>query len=208
MKRREAPRPSAKRGSKRTTLGRAPLWAILALAGTVAVGGTAAFLLDETNKVVNTFQSAEVTCAVVESFDGSVKSNVGVQNTGDVDAYLRAVVVVNWAKQGKGESLEVYPETPVVEDDYFIVFDTPSGGGDTPWVECDGYWYYTLPVGPGEVAESLILSCSPVEGSAPEGYSLYVDVISSAVQAEPVVAVQDAWGVSISDGGVAPVLGS
>lgn len=178
--------------------------AAVALAGVLAVGGTVAWIFDRTDEVENTFQPVEVTCKVNETVTGNTKSDVRVINTGDVDAYIRAAVVVNWAKQADDGSIEIYPEAPAAGD-YAITYDRGADGGGTAWAQEGDYWYYTLPVKPAESTANLILSCSPVEGKAPEGYSLYVEILSSAIQSEPAGAVQEAWGVSISSGAVTSV---
>ena len=195
MAKHEAPRPSVKKGTARSSR-RAPIWAAAALAGILAVGGSIAFLTDETEGVENAFQPAEVTCAVMEDFDGSVKSDVKVKNTGDVDAYIRAAVVVNWV-DGQGN---VGPESPVPGTDYSIIFETEA---DDPWTKVGDYYYYEGSVAMNGTTEPLISECEQL--TQKDGYSLRVDILSSAIQSEPADAVQEAWGVNISGGAVTSV---
>ena len=62
---------------------------------TATVWTTVAFLVDRSPSLDNTFVPVAVACQVREDFDptANVKSNVSVQNTGDISAYVRATVV-------------------------------------------------------------------------------------------------------------------
>ena len=78
-----------------------------------AVGGTLAWITAQTRPITNTFETAEVTAWVDETFENGTKSNVTVRNTGDIPAYIRAAVVINWVNED-GNVLG----TPVEEGDY------------------------------------------------------------------------------------------
>ena len=65
----------------------------LLLVATMAIGGSMAFLTTKTPEVVNTFTPAHVEPDVKEDFNGTVKSSITVQNTGDIDAYIRVKLV-------------------------------------------------------------------------------------------------------------------
>lgn len=176
----------------------------LALSCMLAVGGTIAFLVAGDEPIENVFTPSRVACAVEESFDGLTKSDVKVANTGDTDAYIRAEVLVTW-QDADGNVYGAMPEAKAGDAtayDYAIAFEQ-----GTKWVEHDGYWYYTEVVKPGDPTEDLIASCVPGTNEAPEGYSLCVEIVASAVQAEPSRAVQDAWGVTITTGAVTAVSG-
>ena len=72
------------------------------------------------------------------------------------------------------------------------------------WVEKDGYYYYTLPVAPGEqpaanLADSMTLTASYDDV---DGGKQAVDVMAEAIQSAPEKAVADAWGVKIAQGSV------
>lgn len=145
------------------------------------VGTTLAWIFTSTGEINNIFNPARVTTSVDESFDGQVKTNVKVKNTGNIDAYLRAMVVVNW-QDGNGNV------KPAVSGDYTITW-TMDG-----WVEKDGYYYYTSPVAPDGLTKVLFTDCKPAEGKAPEGYELCVEILADGIQAEPAGAVVEAWG--------------
>ena len=170
----------------------AALVALVLILGAV-VGGTLAYLAARTDAIVNTFNPAKVDITVEENFNGSTKKDVKIKNNGDTEVYIRATYVVTW----KDAAENVYPEQPQPGVDYTIGRN-PDGG----WYHFNGYYYYTYPVASGASTGVLIDECAPVAGRAPEGYTLSVDVLASAIQSVPAEAVGEAWGVSIAPGSV------
>lgn len=162
-------------------------------------GLTLAYLVTSTDALVNVFGTPSFDTGISEDFkDEETKKDVKIQNTGDVDAYVRATVVVTWVNNDD----QVYSTAPVENTDYEIEWKTEG----TPWVKgSDGYWYYTTPLKPGEDTKILFTNCKPVEGETPDGYYLSVEILSQSIQAEPEDAVKDAWGVTISEGSVTEV---
>lgn len=150
----------------------------IVLCVTLAVGGSIAFLTSETNPVINLFSPANVSCYVDEQFDGTTKTGVRIQNTGNIDAYIRAVVVVNW-----------------VDSDGKIC---AGHAGTLPEISSswtcgnDGFYYYTQPVAPGGYTGNLFDSTSLT--AAQDGCKMQVEVVASAIQSVPESAVKDAWG--------------
>ncbi len=142
------------------------------------VGGTLAYLASQSGPVENTFNPSEVTC--------EVQNDKSVKNTSDIDAYIRAKVVVTWADSNESESgvTTVYPGTPQY---------TVSG---TDWVQKDdGFLYYTKRVSVGGSTTPLV-----VDSTAPNGYEVKIEILADAIQADGVTssgtkAVEDAWGV-------------
>ena len=160
------------------------------------VAGTLAYLVTSTNSVTNTFTPAEVKTEVTESFVEDkgelVKSNVQIKNNGNIDAYIRAAVIINWADANGNVSA-----TPVKDGDYVIKYDSSN-----TWKKIGDYWYYTKPVAADSLTEkALIESCTPVAGKAPEGYDLQVTILADGIQADGVASngktpMEDAWGVT------------
>ena len=155
---------------------------IVLLAG--AVGGTWAFLVAQSEPVQNNFTYAHVSCKVDEKFENGVKSEVKIQNTGDISAYIRARIVVTWKdKDGNVSAAAV----PAKGTDY-----TMEMGKD--WTEgTDGYWYYKTAVDAGKETPVLITKCEKI-GNAPKDYDLSVEILADAIQSEPASAVTEAWG--------------
>lgn len=179
-----------KRALKRT-LARPVLLALsLILVLGLSVGGTLAFLIAGTDPVINIFTPGEVTTEIEEpGWDGEVKENVTIQNTGDVDVYIRATIVANWVDE-KGNII-----APAKEGTDYTDFTSDPG-----WVEQDGYYYWTEPVAPGASTGKLIDSCQPYADAKPEGADhLQMTILSQAIQAEPEQARIDAgWPTSFN----------
>ena len=189
-----------KRALKRT-LARPVLLALsLILVLGLSVGGTLAFLIDDTDPVTNIFTPGEITTEIDEDFESSlVKENVCIKNTGDVDVYIRAAIVANWVDES-GNII-----APAKENEDYTPFESEDG-----WVKhSDGYHYWTEPVAPGTSTGELIDSCQPYVDAKPVGADhLQMTILSQAIQAEPEQAIKEAWGVTISGGAVTPVSGT
>lgn len=167
----------------------------------VGIVGTAAYLIDHTETVVNTFEAAEIPPVVVENFDGTTKSEVKIMNNGNVDAYIRVSVVFTW-RDANGN---VYGEMPVEnttanpDGDYVITWSGLETNGG--WIAgSDGFYYYVgsddPKVAPLEQTSELFTKCEPVEGAAPDGYSLSVEILAQTIQADPDEAIIDSWGTT------------
>ena len=154
---------------------------------TAAAGG-----ITEGGQVENLFKPARVACTVAEdgyTGDGNAqtqatsKSNVRVRNTGDVTAYIRASIVMNW----KGEDGAVHAQTPVEGTDYSLQL-----AAGTDWFFADGAWYFAEAIEPWEDTDVLITSCQMLPGAnVPENAHLSVEIVATAVQAT--VKAVEAW---------------
>lgn len=172
------------------------LIAIVALCICIAaasVEGVYAFLTSRTNTLKNDFVPAIVTCEVEESFENGVKSNVKIRNTGNTSAYIRAAVVFTF----ESEEGNVLASTPVEGTDYAITW-TSKGWNKAS----DGYWYFSDAVKAGGATSDLIETATAL--SAPEGYKLNIRILATAIQSEPEATVQEAWGITPTDGKLIP----
>ena len=162
------------------------LIALLVIAAMLfAIGSTLAYLADRTARMENVFVPSEVKTEIGETFDGNVKENVVIKNTGDIDAYIRAEVVVTWEKADG----TVLGEKPVSGTDYSMTQTL------TDWTEIKGVYYYKNKVASKGVTEELIDSCKPLKAAPVEGYTLHVEILAEAIQAEPDTAIKEAWGI-------------
>lgn len=156
----------------------------LALILTAVLGATAAYLTTRSSGITNTFTPAAVSCAVDETLSGTDKV-IKVKNTGDADAYIRVALVATWQdKDGV-----VYIKAPKEGTDYTV---TPGSG----WVKSGDYYYHKADVDVGETTGTAITVVSK-NTSAPDGYSLHVEVLADAVQVVQGNAKQGAayaWG--------------
>lgn len=158
-----------------------------------AFGATLAYLVDETDApLTNIFNPSQVTSKVAETVNGNNKSNVKIQNTGDIPAYIRADIVVTWMdKQGN-----VLSEVPEKDTDYTISYGTG-------WIEKDGFYYWPNVVGVGEVTGVLINSASALNTESDTNGTTYyvsIEILCSAIQSVPETVVEEAWKVSVVDG--------
>lgn len=139
---------------------------------TISAGGTLAYIMDKTAGVENTFTPAQVSCQVN---DGGT-----VTNTSNIKAYVRAVVVANWM-DNKGNVYGIAPNVTV------------SSSG---WTLDNGIYYYNGILNPNGQEGSVTTALSAASNDpAPEGYSLVVEIVAEAIQAEGMNATgaMDAW---------------
>ena len=168
----------------------------------VVAGPTLAYLLAQSGPVENIFQPAQVTCAVVENgreytsnmVNVSSKADVTVKNTGNVSAYIRAVVLVTW-KSADGIVYGTVPQAGA-DKDYTIQFNTED------WTKQGSFYYYNDDVPAGGLTEILIESADqhrpgPV-GSDGTQYYLSVEILAEAIQAEGMGAdsAPEAWAAA------------
>ncbi len=166
--------------------------AIVAILCSIIACATIAYVFTSTQPLENTFTDAYVACEVKEDFDGTTKSNVTIKNTGDVQSYIRAKVVVTWMSDDKSK---VTAKKPVEGSDYVITYAT-----GTNWQEgSDGYWYYKLPVDIGNETNVLIEDCSLKDGATvPDGYYLSVEIVASSIQSLPTKVILEQWNSGVS----------
>ena len=159
----------------------------VALLLALAVGGTVAYIAASSPEIANQFLPAQVSCAV----SGDAPTNIFITNTGNISAYIRAAVVVNWMDA----SGNVYGIAP----SYQLTIDEAN------WTEVDGFFYYNsdVPANSNNTTVPLIKALE-VTGTAPAGYTLSVEVVAEAIQAEggdgTASAAELAWGVKLSGG--------
>ena len=162
----------------------------------LAVGATIAYIFTNSDSLTNTFTPAEVKCEVKEGYNYAVKENVQIKNTGNVDAYIRAMVFVNWMDVSTNKIVPT-PEDGQITYEY----------DRTKWVRhTDGYYYYTEKVPKDGFTTNLInkierptLAQDVVDAANGNAfvskYKLNVEIIAEAIQAEPNEVVTTYWHV-------------
>ena len=167
-------------------------WAAVALALTLvlSVGGTVAYLSTASGSVTNTFTPTPVACTVIEDrFEkgkSTLKTNVSIQNTGEADAHIRATIVVTW----QDATGNVYGQVPVEGEgkDYVLEIN------DTGWEKgTDGYWYCIAADAVDDTKTAVLINSCEVLTSQGD-YTLSVEILAQAIQAEPDAAAIAAWG--------------
>ena len=181
--------PVRKGTAKRRRLRWSKSFAVLACVAVLLtgfVGSSLAWLMDGTDPVVNEFTPGKVSTSIEESMAGNEKSNVYFTNTGNVPAYIRAKLVITW-QDGSGN---VYGQAPALGVDY-----TMSGLG-SGWQQIGDYYYYTAVVQPNDDTGVLFASITQTGDNPAAGYTLHVEILAEAIQAEPSSAVKEAWNWS------------
>lgn len=183
----------AKKKEKTRALAARP-WVLVCLLSLLLCGsvmGTIAYM-KVNSSVDNAFTVGKLSVEVSENFDKKTKTNVTVKNTGNVDAYLRASIVVSW-KDADGKILS---DTPRENTDY-----TMTMGSDWTLGE-DGYYYCKNSVASGANSPVLIKECRPM--TLQSGKHLCVDILTQGVQATPSKAVKEQWDATVEDGILTP----
>ncbi len=165
----------------------------LALAVTLTVAGSLAYLVTHTEEVINYFTPARVTCEVMEDFvqGGTEKEDIKIKNTGTTDAYIRVAIVANWYEDGM-----------IVAPHAVSLGSLPSG-----WVlGVDGYYYYTSVV-PAGGSTGILINSYPAPTSPTEFPNAHLEmtIIAQAIQSTPTSVVVGEWSnekvdISVSNG--------
>ncbi len=159
-----------------------------------AVPGTFAYIFSVSDTAVNEFTPAKVSCSVEETFANGVKSDVSVKNTGNTDAFIRAFMIASWVD----DNGNVLSSAPVEGTDFSVIL------GDSNWLNgSDGFYYYKKPIAPNSRTKNLFKTVTPIT-EAPEGYSLKIQILASAIQSSPEKAAEEAWGVNVTDSTLIP----
>lgn len=161
---------------------------VLLLSATVT--GTLMYLVSKTTAVTNTFEPATVICEVQENFDDTVKKNVTVKNTSNIDAYLR-VKLVTYRVNADGERIGGTAAIPSF---------TPGEG----WFEKDGFYYYKNPVAPDATPVTDLIGkdgITLVEYNDADGGKQVIEVIAEAIQSVPTDVVKNKWNVTVNADG-------
>lgn len=178
-------RPAKHAGSKKRKAARKGITASIALILIIclAVGGTVAFLISQTDPIKNIFNPANVDITVDETFENNVKSRIEVKNTGDTDAYIR-VNLVTYMQDNEGN--------PTAEKAPALIFTLNDA-----WVKIGDYYYHKAPVAEKELTADLLADGSTIE-LAP---NQVVYVLAEGIQSLPTTAVTDAWNVTVGNDG-------
>ncbi len=159
------------------------------IASALTIGGTLALLLSVSDIKHNEFVPGNVDCEVVETFDGTYKSSIKIQNTGNTDAYIR----VNFVSYVQNQDGEILGQSVSVPE-----FDL----GENWSYAADGYYYYKLPVAPGALTGEMLASAMELvqkkDGNGNVIGNQVVEVFAEAIQAYPEDAVVNAWKSAVA----------
>lgn len=190
--------------------------------GVAGIAGVVAWLTAESS-VQNQFVLGEVKPVVneegnsgneFENDSSTVKQNVSVSNEGNVPIYVRAKFEIYWV-DANGNQLWEKPEpepdempTGIITGDYRLSLgEVNEASGNGTWLEgADGYYYWSIPLSAeagDQTTGFLIKKLERINALLhKDGRRLVCDVSVQAIQADPATAVEEAWGVIVSDNGV------
>ena len=172
--------------------------------------------VDEVNvKIEDTVTLADPTEVDVEdadegetltSYEGSTKTAVCIQNTGNTDAYIRVALIGQWLDEESGDPVFGYTDFTSGDfksvdswyKDQFVNTDEATQGKFTGlpgykganttlnnWEKRDGYYYYKTPVAPGKII-----------GTAPDGAANAGDYLGNPLFTKYEVGAAPAAAVS------------
>lgn len=164
-----------------------------------------AYMVHKSQTVSNVFIPGRVTCDIHETFENNVKKSITVQNTGNVDAYIRVRLVFYW-QDSKGNI--VARDMPVPDVTY-----------NKAWIrkvsdDNEVYYYYPKPISPGGSTPNFLTDAGFSKSAVVvhfngTDYTYYpvMEVLAEAIQSEPErveegkqTPVQYAWVGTITDG--------
>ena len=150
----------------------------------IAAGSTLAWLGAQSATLSNTFDPAKITCDIDETFSGGVKSDVRIQNTGTIDAYIRVALTPVWKDGGNIAGAEASLD------------DCTIDWGDMAWVRgTDGFHYCTVPIPAGGYTPILIDECT---ADTHDDYQFELQISAQAIQALPASAVTGVWDSAVT----------
>lgn len=168
--------PPKKRPGFRKSLRAALPLLLIAIVIALSAGGTLAYILDRTTEVENTFTPAQVSC--------QVNPNGTITNTSNIQAYIRAMVIVNWM-DGSGNVSATVPNV--------------SEAANSGWIKdgATGIYYYTGKVAAGGAITAPATITGGTNNPDSTQYNLSIEVVAEAIQAEgmgdDVTNAQQAW---------------
>ena len=151
----------------------------------VAVGGTIAYIVTQTDKVENKFTPADVEIKINEIVNDNIKSSITVENVNDaknVPCYIRVKLVSNTQDADKNVTGSAVINTFKLNDKWF------DGG--------DGCYYYRDVVAVGDSTANLLAGGEKITLTSGQ----VVEVLAEGIQATPDTAVTSAWPVTVVNG--------
>ena len=158
----------------------------------LSVGITWAFLKEKVeNPAVNKFSENVTAVTVEEEFNGTLKKNVNVKNTGKSTAYVK-VKLVTYRVNEKGDRIGGTATIP----------DFTAGNN---WLDAgNGTYIYALPVAPNSSPEQKLVPGAGItlqKYTDDDGGVQVIEVIAESIQSAPASAVKGAWNVDVDDQG-------
>ena len=151
----------------------------LILVITCTVGGTLAYLFTRTESITDTFVPAQVSCTISDD-------QTTVTNGSETSVWLRVTITAVY--RSTSDPTAIHWENPPI---------SITASGDWFYNENgDGFYYYNLPVDSNGV---VTLPKIEINQSDPAGFQLEKQILAEVIQSAPLIAVQEAWGMTRVD---------
>lgn len=160
----------------------------LVLLGLVLCGTVISYMFHISEQKDNLFTPAEVSCEVLESFNGEEKSSIAIENTSNIAAYLRLRLVSYWVDDG-GNIVAKPSQMPS-----FTIANGWMAGSNN-------IYYYISPIKPEDKTPNLLADGQKIVLKQEDGYSQVVEVFAEAIQSKPTMAVES-WPVTLDSNGI------
>lgn len=158
----------------------------LILVAALSAGVTLALLSDRTGTVNNSLYEPDTDSELIDVVQSTNKTKIAVKNLSGYEVYARVAVIGN----------EIDDSGNVIGD-----YDVSSYLNGSGWVEINGFYYYTSKLSEkdksGDTTGNLVSTPIPLISGT---HKYQVTVLSEIIQAEPSSAVQQSWGVTVSNG--------
>lgn len=166
---------------------------LLAVIIAVSIPLASAYMVKQTEKISNVIEIAQVSCSVSEKFDGQKKTSVTINNTSNIEAYIRVRVVSYW-QDSKGNTVARASEMPEFTVSNAWIADTANQT-----------YYCKTPIKAGDATPEflannffiLLRSDTQIHNDVVYEYHQVVEIIAEAIQSLPADAVTSSWGVTV-----------
>lgn len=162
--------------------------------------GTFAWLFNTSGSVTNDFEPGRITTVVEETLEGGAKTNVKIQNTGNIPAYIRVALIPAWV-DAEGNILAQEASL----DDCAVTWGSVGTLATDEWfIGSDGFYYCKTAIYPNQSTPVLIQSCTVDMTGQAEGVQFELQIVSSAIQSLPTTTVESVWPVAVVNGLLGP----
>lgn len=176
---------------------------VITVVALLSVSSVLAYMFKQSETLDNQFVPADVQCAVTETFEDDVKTSVKVENTGNIESYIRLRVVAYW-QDSKGNAVAI--TAPEIKFGGEWKYDSDN------WIYDEGEktFYHKTPVPAHELTSELFddgfsgikLEKKTVTFDGQKyTYHPVITFIAEAVQSVPTNAVIEIWTVSLDSNG-------
>lgn len=169
---------------------------LLVMVFVISIPTAYAYMIKQTGTVKNVIKPAQLSAQVHENFDGTKKTSVKVQNTSNIEVYIRMRVITNW-EDSKGNKVAISSTMPA----FNVSSDWIAGDGNT--------YYYKKPVAAGVLTTEFLANNSTItlEGKTVlvngvnYTYHQVVEFITEVIQSKPDSVVTEVWPVTVDGNG-------